>query len=124
MRRWLAIALAGLVPAIYVAAFLAMGWIRSHQGHGGQVYPSQIEALAVSREPADPLADARARGDKVYQHYCLICHGESGKGDGFNAPKLNPRPRDFTDAKFWQTLGHERDYDAVAQGGPSTANRS
>ena len=117
IRRWLAIALVGLVPATYVVAFLAMGWVRSHQGHGGKVYPSQIEALAVSRGPADPLADARARGEKVYRHYCLVCHGESGKGDGRNAPMLDPHPRDFSDAKFWQTLGHDRDYDAIVQGG-------
>ena len=58
MRRWLAIAVVGLIPAIYVVAFLAMGWIRSQQGHGEQVYRSRIEALAVSEEPADPLADA------------------------------------------------------------------
>jgi mono/diheme cytochrome c family protein len=117
IRRWLASALVGLIPATYVVAFLAMGWIRSHQGHGEQVYPSRIEALAVSREPADPLADARARGEKVFRHYCQICHGESGKGDGFNSSRLDPRPRDFTDAKFWQKTRPERIFDAVAQGG-------
>src|ERR1017187_4358286 len=117
MRRWLAIALVGLVPATYGVAFLAMGWVRAHQGHGGEVYPSQIEALAVSHQPADPLADARARGEKVYQHYCLVCHGESGKGDGRNAPTLDPRPHDFTDMKFWQATREDRIYDAIAQGG-------
>ncbi len=117
MRRWLTIALVGMVPATYVVAFLAMGWVRAHQGHGGQVHPSQIEALAVSRQPADPLCDARDRGEKVYRHYCLVCHGESGKGDGRNAPMLNPRPQDFSDTKFWQALGHDRDYDAIVQGG-------
>ncbi|MGA2033507.1 MAG: cytochrome c [Thermoguttaceae bacterium] len=120
MRRWLAIALVGLIPAAYVAAFLAMGWIRARQGHDEQVYPSRIEALAISREPADPLADARARGEKVYRHYCQICHGEGGKGDGFNSSHLDPRPRNFSDAKFWRNTRGDRIYDAVAQGG--TAN--
>ena len=120
IRRWLAIALVGLVSAIYVAAFLAMGWVRAHQGHGGQVYPSPIEALAVSHEPADPLADARARGEKVYRHYCQVCHGESGKGDGRNAPMLNPRPRDFSDAKFWQAIVRDRDYNVIVQGGAAS----
>ena len=119
IRRWLSIALVGLIPAVYVAAFLTMAWIRSRQGHSEQVYPSKIEALAVRREPADPLADARSRGRKVYQHYCQICHGETGKGDGFNSGNLAQPPRDFTDAKFWQQTSDERVYYAVAQGGPS-----
>ena len=81
--------------------------------------PLQIEALAVHREPADPLADARRAAGEVYRHYCQICHGESGKGDGFNASKLDPRPHDFSDARFWQQTSDERVYYAIAQGGPS-----
>jgi cytochrome c oxidase cbb3-type subunit III len=118
-RRWLSIALYGLIPAVYVSAFLTMAWIRAGQGHSQQVYPSQIEALAVHKPPADPLADARARGREVYRHYCQICHGEHGKGDGFNASKLDPAPHDFTDPKFWQQTTDERLYYSVAQGGPS-----
>jgi cytochrome c oxidase cbb3-type subunit III len=117
IRRWLVIVLIAVIPAAYVVAFLAMGWIRSHQGHGEQVFQSQIAALAISQEPADPLADARARGDKVYRHYCQICHGTSGKGDGFNSSRLDPRPRDFTDVTFWQETREDRVHDAVAQGG-------
>jgi len=119
IRRWLSIALVSVIPVVYVAAFLAMAWIRSRQGHSEQVYPSEIEALAVHREPADPLADARSRGRGVYQHYCQICHGKEGKGDGFNAGNLQPAPRDFTDRKFWQQTSGEWVYYAVAQGGPS-----
>ena len=82
------------------------------------VYPSEIDALAIHKEPADPLADARAQGREIYAHYCRICHGDKGKADGFNAGKLNPPPRDFTDAKFWQGATEERLHDAVAYGGP------
>ena len=72
----------------------------------------------LHKEPADPLADARTRGRAVYAHYCRICHGEKGKADGFNAGKLDPPPRDFTNAKFWQNATDERLHDAVAHGGP------
>jgi cytochrome c oxidase cbb3-type subunit 3 len=110
-------ALVGLIPATYGVAFVTMGWIRAHQGHSEQEYSSPMETLAIPPEPVDPLADGRARGKKVYRHYCQICHGETGKGDGFNASRLDPRPRDFTDVKFWQRISEERVYDAVAQGG-------
>jgi mono/diheme cytochrome c family protein len=38
----------------------------------------------------------QTRGKRVYEQYCSICHGEEGKGDGFNAFNLNPRPLDLT----------------------------
>ena len=117
--RWITIALASLFALLFAAAFVGMAWIRASQGHGGQVYPSEISGLAIREPPADPLADARSRGRGVYQHYCQICHGEEGKGNGFNAGNLQPAPRDFTDGKFWQQSSGERIDYAVAQGGPS-----
>ena len=119
MRRWLSVVLLSLIPAAYVAAFLTMWSVRVRQGHSEQVYPSQIEALAVDRQPPDPLADGRARGRKVYEHYCSICHGERGKGDGFNSSNLTQRPYDFTDVSFWRQTTDERVYYAIARGGPS-----
>lgn len=37
---------------------------------------------------------------RMYLHYCSVCHGAEGKGDGFNAYNLEPKPRDFTDSTF------------------------
>ncbi len=121
MRRWLFIAAVSLIPAVYVGSFLAMAWIRSGQGHAEKVYQSEVEKLAIHAGPADPLADARERGRKVFQHYCQICHGERGMGDGFNAGKLTPPPRDFTQSSFWDspTTTNERLHFAISQGGPS-----
>ncbi len=39
----------------------------------------------------------QAKGKRLYKQYCNICHGEGGKGDGFNAFNLNPRPADLTE---------------------------
>ena len=120
IRRWLFIVLAGLILAVYAAAFLSVAWIRSHQGHSGEVYTSEIESLAIRREPPDPLADALARGEKTYRHYCQICHGKEGKGDGVNSgpllETLKIQPQDFTDPKFKKTK-EDRLLDAVREGG-------
>ncbi len=121
IRHWIGIALAGLIPGVFAASFLAMAWIRSQQGHSAQ-YKSEIDSLAVRREPADPLADALARGGKIYRHYCQICHGEEGKGDGPNSSFLQTQPRDFTNVRFWQPANDQHFYlrfRAVAEGGGS-----
>ena len=40
------------------------------------------------------------RGARVYQQYCLACHGVSGGGDGLAAEYLTPRPRDYRRGVF------------------------
>lgn len=45
--------------------------------------------------PAFAQGDANA-GKAVYEHKCLLCHGEKGDGKGPGAEHLLPRPRDFT----------------------------
>ena len=42
----------------------------------------------------------RESGKKLYLHYCSQCHGEKGDGEGYAAPHLRPRPRNFTTGKF------------------------
>ncbi len=37
-----------------------------------------------------------AMGRKVYEKYCIGCHGEKGDGKGIAAPDLIVKPRDFT----------------------------
>jgi mono/diheme cytochrome c family protein len=39
-------------------------------------------------------------GPALYQQRCAACHGKTGHGDGPFAGLLDPRPRDFTSAKF------------------------
>ena len=123
-RSWAPIALAGLIPAVFATVFLSMAWIRSQQGHGGHVFPSEIESLAVRKEPLDPLAAARVRGGEIFQHYCQICHGSEGMGDGSNSgpliETLQTHPQDFTDAEFWERkeTTEVRLRDAVFEGGP------
>src|SRR5262245_53045488 len=42
----------------------------------------------------------RESGKKLYLHYCAQCHGEKGDGEGYAAPHLRPKPRNFTTGKF------------------------
>jgi len=42
----------------------------------------------------------RTSGKAIYLKYCSQCHGEKGDGEGYAAPHLRPRPRNFTMGKF------------------------
>jgi mono/diheme cytochrome c family protein len=58
-------------------------------------------AGTVRAQAPDVGTDAqRESGKKLYLKYCSQCHGEKGDGEGYAAPHLRPRPRDFTMGKF------------------------
>lgn len=107
------------IPLLFLAAFVIMGWIRSRQGHDTQGYASEIETLAGGKQPVDELSEAQSRGQQAFEHYCAICHGSEGRGDGFNSTNLPVSPRDFTNSAFWEATTEERVYFAVSRGGPS-----
>ncbi len=62
-------------------------------------------------------------GKELYQQYCVICHGESGDGNGFNAYNLKSnfgvQPFDFTDSSAVAQLLFDEIEKAVAFGGPA-----
>ena len=42
----------------------------------------------------------RESGKRLYLKYCSQCHNDNGDGEGYAAPHLRPRPRNFTTGKF------------------------
>ncbi len=58
--------------------------------------------LATTRAAAQEVGSEaqRAAGKVLYLKYCSQCHGEKGDGEGYAAPHLFPRPRNFTTGKF------------------------
>ncbi|MCL5019529.1 MAG: cytochrome c, partial [Patescibacteria group bacterium] len=52
-----------------------------------------MRALAVSTD------EVITRGSGLYQTNCASCHGQSGKGDGPKAERLNPKPRNYSNKK-------------------------
>ncbi len=69
------------------------------------------------------LTGNAAAGKQDYRRWCVGCHGKEGNGEGENAPYVDPRPRDFTEALFrWRstptgTLPTDQDlYDTITRG--------
>jgi cytochrome c len=75
---------------------------------------SVMLAWAFAAERGDPQ-----RGERLYRHYCTVCHGMEGTGTGRNAPYLEQMgrtPRDHTDAWYMNRLSDTELYRAISEG--------
>ncbi len=57
------------------------------------VSPDLLRGHVFSEEP-------RSSGERVYDTYCIGCHGEDGMGAGEAAEFLSPQPRNFVDGDY------------------------
>jgi mono/diheme cytochrome c family protein len=69
--------------------------------------PAIVDSIAQSNADSVRLASvwlkfsyAERRGKRVFDQYCVICHGQHGEGDGFNAYNLDPKPHTLTDSAY------------------------
>lgn len=72
-----------------------------------------LTSLGGLQKPATPK--------EQYALLCTRCHGEKGDGNGVVAEILIPRPRVFTNGKFFNWLAEERAWNAIRNGVPGTA---
>jgi mono/diheme cytochrome c family protein len=63
-------------------------------------------AAAPPPAPATPAggADATAEAAKIFAERCVTCHGSQGAGDGPASAGLTPRPRNFQDPAWQQSV--------------------
>ena len=89
-----------------MACALASGCTRS----------SVVDARATSPE-------AVAQAEQIFASRCAKCHGAKGKGDGPEAAKLNPRPRNFSDPT-WHLAVSDRHIDQIIVEGGAAVGKS
>lgn len=62
-------------------------------------YPDAPEKAKLMRNPKPMTKKVLMRGKKMFNVYCLVCHGKLGEGDGPVTPKF-PRPPSLQTAKI------------------------
>ncbi len=90
-RIWLVLSFIILISLI---SFLFLRFISQAEPPKAPKRDVFLETLNKSKHG---LSDIELKGSEYYKHYCSICHGEEGHGDGFNAYNLNPRPKNFAE---------------------------
>jgi cytochrome c553 len=77
-------------------------------------------AIADSLKRNDPwirYTYTERQGKHLFEQYCVVCHGQSGEGDGFNAYNLNPRPHSLSDSTYMRALSNETLTETISFGG-------
>lgn len=46
------------------------------------------------------LNNSERRGKLLFDQYCIICHGKTGEGDGFNSYNLKPKLQNLRDSTY------------------------
>lgn len=57
------------------------------------------------------------RGQTIYRQACQQCHGPTGRGDGYAAAALDPKPRNHADPALMDQVSDQRIADTIQQGG-------
>jgi cytochrome c oxidase cbb3-type subunit 3 len=82
--------------------------------------PIQIQSVVayirVLHSPTVKVPGNPENGQKVYNTYCVACHGANGKGDGAMAKVLDVKPADHTNAKKMAELSNGDLHKAIADG--------
>ena len=76
-----------------------------------------VAVLAVTSGCALFEDERTAKGRKLYRHYCMHCHGESGRqGEGFNWERMpDPRPRDLSESAAMSTFSDKEIFDTISR---------
>lgn len=81
-------------------------------------YAHDHDAAMKLKNPVPATASSVAYGHKMFNTYCVPCHGESGTGDGLVGAKLIVRPFDLTAARVQKEFPEAYIFAHVTFGGP------
>ncbi len=99
----------GPATAELIASFLLDGGGRGRTGGDGEGRAPGVAPGTRSNLPRNAQA--------LYVRYCAACHGERGRGDGYNAENLPVPPAPHADRSFMSRRTDDRLFDGIYAGG-------
>jgi len=90
------------------------------RGSSGAADSTAVVSFASAFDGLEPGSASYRSGKRLYSRYCLVCHGEEGAGDGFNAynlqSSLDLAPANFADSAFAQGATESSVGASIAEG--------
>lgn len=77
----------------------------------------QPAAKTTAAAPAQDESWARDEAEQIYATRCQTCHGPEGAGDGPGSAGLSPKPRNFQDPEFQQSVSDDHLASIIQYGG-------
>lgn len=78
---------------------------------------SEQSGFVLQQKHMTSLTREEQHGKVLYEYYCVLCHGETGEGDGFNSFSLSTPPARHTDATLMGTLSDTQIQLVIREGG-------
>jgi cytochrome c oxidase cbb3-type subunit 3 len=79
---------------------------------------SGLLAGSMALLPNSALAqDKYVKSIKIYDTYCVQCHGVNRDGNGINSKNMSVKPRDHTDSKAMGDTPDDTLFKAIKEGG-------
>ncbi len=107
--RWRSDAVRALCLVLGLGAAL---WAAAPHENDWKV-PEEAKKL---KNPVAPTEAGLAAAKSLYLDKCAECHGESGKGDGPQAPMYSVQPADFTDAHMMGEMSDGEIFWKISEG--------
>ncbi len=97
----------------------ALIWFSAQVVSGSDDDHTERSGFLLPQKHSTNLTREQLRGKELYQYYCALCHGRTGKGDGFNSFNMSVPPADHTDATVMSTLSDAQIHQVIKEGGSS-----
>jgi mono/diheme cytochrome c family protein len=71
-----------------------------------------------------PTANPEAQAKEIFATRCTPCHGAEGRGDGAASASLNPKPRNFHDPAWQQSVQDDYLIQIIKMGGAAVGKNA
>ncbi|HVW26612.1 MAG TPA: c-type cytochrome [Polyangiaceae bacterium] len=108
---------------VCISALLSLPGCSEEQAPRRERPAKQAPRAAESAAPAPAPTPARAElpggpeANLIFRTRCVVCHGETGQGNGPGAAALKVKPRNYTDGKWQKSVTDEAIETIVVKGG-------
>jgi mono/diheme cytochrome c family protein len=108
--------------AMAAAAAALVGCGGKGKTAGGADQPSGMGAGSTP-DNVQITAQSRQQAQQIFSTRCSVCHGMTGHGDGPGSLALNPKPRNYHD-KAWQDSVTDKEIETAIVYGGAAVGRS